>query len=140
MHLRRALLLFALVLGLTALAAAVSPTRETADSADDPPRGAPAARGAEGLVPRTITFRAREGVEATDREVRLGDHVVVSVTSPAGGVATIPRLGRTASASPASPARFDLLANARGRYDVLFAESSSDEPRRVGTLVVSGGG
>jgi hypothetical protein len=69
------------------------------------------------------------------RRAREGQHVVVSVGSEAGGVATIPRLGRTASVSPSAPARFDLLAPPPGRYDVMITRSGASEPQRVGTLV-----
>jgi antitoxin (DNA-binding transcriptional repressor) of toxin-antitoxin stability system len=130
-HLRRAILLFALVLGLTALAAAVSPSRDTGRQLTAPPPAGPPAAA----VARTVSFTARPSVQPTVRRVRAGEHVVVAVSSPVGGVVTIPRAGRTASVSPAAPARFDLLAPAPGRYDVLFATSGLDEPRRVGSLV-----
>src|SRR4051795_9875712 len=57
-HLRRALLLFALVLGLTALAAAVSPSREK-DEPPVPPPAAVAGSPPGPVVPRTVAFRAR---------------------------------------------------------------------------------
>ena len=112
-HFRRAILLFALVLGLAALAPA----------APAPPAD---------VVPRNLPFG---GGSARVRRARTGEHVVVSVASEAGGVATIPKLGRTGSAAPDAPARFDLLAPQPGRYDVMLAASGSSEPRRVGTLV-----
>jgi hypothetical protein len=130
-HLRRAILLFALVLGLTALAAAVSPSRNTGRQLTGPPPTPPSAAP----VARTISFTAGTDGQPTLRTARTGEHVVVSVSSEAGGVVTIPRAGRTASVSSADPARFDLLAPAPGRYDVLFATSGLDEPRRVGSLV-----
>ena len=56
MHLRRAILLFALVLGLTALAAAVSPTPK-----DNAPPVAPApAASAAGVLPREVSFQAAD--------------------------------------------------------------------------------
>ena len=128
MHFRRAILLFALVLGLAALAAAVSPTRQSRSPALAP---TPPPPGADAL-PRNLVFGAG-GPRV--RRAREGEHVVVSVSSEAGGLATIPRLGLTASVSPTAPAQFDLLAPAAGRYDVMIAGSGSTEPRRVGTLV-----
>ena len=127
-HLRRAILLFALVLGLAALAAAVSPSREASQPALAPAAPAPGADA----VPRNLPFG---GGSARVRRARTGEHVVVSVASEAGGVATIPKLGRTGSAAPDAPARFDLLAPQPGRYDVMLAASGSSEPRRVGTIV-----
>src|SRR5437763_1948190 len=85
-HLRRAILLFALVLGLAALAAAVSPSRRTRPPV---PSLAPPAPGA-GALPRQLVFGPGKRRVQTARE---GEHVVVSVASEAGGVATIPRLG-----------------------------------------------
>jgi hypothetical protein len=130
-HLRRAILLFALVLGVTALVASVSPSRDSGTPAPPaavapPPSGGP---------PRTLAFDSRPGSRPALRTARAGEHVVLSVASTAGGLVTIPRLGRAQSASPATPALFDLLAPPGGRYDVMFAASGLDAPRRVGTLV-----
>jgi hypothetical protein len=129
-HLRRAILLFALVLGLAALAAAVSPSRDTGPPtpALAPPAGQ---QGADGATHRLAFAVGGKRV----RRAREGEHVVVSVASEAGGVATIPRLGRTASVSPTAPAQFDLLAPPPGRYDVMITASGASEPQLVGTLV-----
>lgn len=135
MHLRRAILLFALVLGLTALAAAISPPRN-----DPEPEVAPApAAPAESFLPRNVTFEPRESGVPRVKSARTGQHIVVTVPFKEGGLVTIPLLGRTASVSPSDPARFDLLAPPPGRYDVMFEPSGSAglsaEPRRLGTLV-----
>jgi hypothetical protein len=127
-HLRRAILLFALVLGLAALAAAVSPSREESKPALTPAAPAPAGD----TVPRTLSFGSRPPIV---RRARQDEHIVVAVASEVGGVATIPKLGRTGSAAPGAPARFDLLAPPPGRYDVMIEPSGSSEPERVGTLV-----
>jgi hypothetical protein len=135
-HLRRAILLFALVLGLTALAAGVSPSRDAQTTAvPTGPSPAPAGAGAR---PREVTFDAsRAAGRPAVRRASVGDHLLVAVSSREGGLVTIPRLGRTATVTPITPARFDLLAPAAGRYDVLLAASGADEARRVGTLVTS---
>ena len=127
-HFRRAILLFALVLGLAALAAAVSPTRVEKGPALAPP---PAGSSTEPPT-RELVFA---GGAKKVRRAREGEHVVVSVAFEAGGVASIPRLGRTASVGPAAPARFDLLAPPPGRYDVMIEVGGASEPKRVGTLV-----
>jgi hypothetical protein len=127
-HFRRAILLFALILGLAALVAAVSPTRVARGPAIAPPT---AGSGTEPAI-RELAFSV--GGKRV-RRAREGEHVVLSVASEAGGLATIPRLGRTASVGPAAPAQFDLLAPAPGRYDVMIEPSGASEPRRVGTLV-----
>jgi hypothetical protein len=133
---RRAILLFALVLGLTALAAAVSPSRDNGDGDGGAVVApAPAVPPADAL-PRQIVLDARRSLRRSPKilRARANEHVVVSVIAPRGGLATIPDLGRTATVS-AAPARFDLLAPEPGRYDVMFEATGSDEPRRVGTLV-----
>jgi hypothetical protein len=128
MHFRRAILLFALILGLAALVAAVSPSRVARGPAPAPP-------GADARTEPAIRELAFAVRGKRVRRAREGEHVVLSVASSEGGLATIPRLGRTASVGPEAPARFDLLAPAPGRYDVMIAVSGTSEPRRVGTLV-----
>jgi hypothetical protein len=127
-HFRRAILLFALVLGLAALAAAVSPTRVEKGPALAPP---PAGTSTEPPT-RELAFA---GGRKQVRRAREGEHVVVTVAFEAGGVASIPRLGRTANVGSAAPARFDLLAPAPGRYDVMIEPSDTGEMKRIGTLV-----
>jgi hypothetical protein len=133
--LRRAILLFALVLGLTALAAAVSPSRD--DSGSGGAGNATVAPAPPASPPRQIVLDARRapGRRPPVLRARENEHVLVMVRAPEGGLATIPRLGRTASVSTAAAARFDLLAPAPGRYDVAFEPAGSGESRRVGTLV-----
>jgi hypothetical protein len=132
MHLRRAILLSALVLGLTALVAVVSPSRQPDQTAVLP---APSVSPAEAL-PREVVVDARAGARGPRVvRARVNEHIVVSVLSARGGLAVIPRLGRAASVSAAAPARFDLLAPAAGRYAVMLTPSASLESRRVGTLI-----
>jgi hypothetical protein len=135
-HLRRAILLFALVLGLTALAAAVSPTRDDDSGGGGNASVAPAPAASQAL-PRQIVLDARRVPRRGSGVVRAreNEHVVVVVRAADGGLATIPQLGRTGSVSAAAAARFDLLGPAPGRYDVMFEAAGSGEPRRVGTLV-----
>jgi hypothetical protein len=134
-HVRRAILLFALVLGLTALAAAVSPSRDDSGSGSAVVP-APAVSPAEAL-PRQLILDTRRPARRGGRvlHARPNEHVVVSVLASGGGLATIPVLGRTDSVSAAAPARFDLLAPAAGRYDVMLKPVGADEPHHVGTLV-----
>jgi hypothetical protein len=139
-HLRRALILFALVLGLTALAASIAPApRVREDTAVTPPAPPPPPATAPAEV-RTLAFNApppRRG--PSTRKVLPGDHVVVQVASARAGDVRIPRLGRTGTVTPSAPARFDLLAPPPGRYDVIFEPPLAlGAPVRVGTLVSEG--
>jgi hypothetical protein len=126
------MLLFALVLGLSALAASVSPAPDQ--------NAAPRSQSPGGPVepPRTIAFAVREGLKPQTRTVRTGERLTVVVTAEGGGVVSIPELGRTASASATAPARFNLLASAEGSYAVLV-EPPTGEEQRAGTLVVKRG-
>jgi hypothetical protein len=131
-HLRRALLLFALVLGLTALATAIAPPPPAPDdnaAAPPPPR--------RSVPPATaVTFPAPAEGRPLRRAITPDAHVTVQVVASQGGEVTIPKLGRTASVAEGVPARFDLLGLGEGRYDVLF-EPALGTPARVGTLVSS---
>ena len=130
------MLLFALVLGLTALAAAVSPSTRDEDSGRPVPSSPAPAVPVDEVLPRPVVFEVRSAAKPQVLRARAGEHVMVVVRSAAGGLVTIPQLGRTATVSPAAPARFDLLAPEPGRYDVLFTLSGGGvEQRRVGTLI-----
>jgi hypothetical protein len=137
-HLRRALLLFALVLGLTALATSISPSpRSTAPRAPSPPAAAPHGATSAAGIPgvRNLAFHAPPGRRAPAVQAVAGQHLLVSVSSTLAGQASIPALGRTATVQPGTPATFDLVLPASGRYDVLYTPALGGASRRVGTVV-----
>jgi hypothetical protein len=131
-HLRRALLLFALVLGLTALAASIAPPPNRDGTSTTPPPPRPRSEPAEET---SIAFSApvRKG-RPPERRVAPGTHLIVAIAAREPGEVTIPRLGRLSNVTPGVPASFDLLAPDPGRYDVLF-KPTGGEPSRVGTIV-----
>jgi hypothetical protein len=146
-HVRRALLLFAIVLGLAALAS-LSRTGE-----DDPLRPEQQAttstseeKAAPQAAPREDTTEVAgstakvEMNAAEDKTSRLeaGRSASVEVAVVEPGQVTIPQLGLTAAADPLTPARFDVLVNSEGRYPIEFTPAASDEARRAGTIVVTG--
>jgi hypothetical protein len=142
MHLRRALLLFAIVLGLAALAAAVS---RPAEVDDEPTPTAPRAEtrttptladGTAGSPPEVIAF---DSDAPRARRLEAGRPATVIVEVETAGMVTIPGLGVSAAAEPDTPARFDLLADQVGRYPIEFEPAVSDESRAAGTLVVKPG-
>lgn len=142
MHLRRALLLFAIVLGLAALAAAVS---RPANVDDEPTPTTPRAEtsraptladGTAGSPPELIAFDA--GTPRA-RGLEAGRPATVVVEVESAGMVTIPGLGVSAAAEPTTPARFDLLADKAGRYPIEFEPADGHESRRAGTLVVKPG-
>jgi hypothetical protein len=146
-HVRRALLLFAIVLGLGALAASMSrprheePAREpaqapaTAPDAQATPEASPGEAPAElAATGDTIQFDA---AEPRRRRLEAGRAASVEVAVDQAGLVSIPLLGISDAAEEFTPARFDVLVNAAGRYPIEFAPSAGDEERRAGTLVVT---
>jgi hypothetical protein len=140
MHLRRALLLFAIVLGVAALAASLAPPpREISNPARTdtapPPTTLPEA---EALPPRGETVRVEFDVSAERpavHRVKTGDHVIVSVLALDAGEARLDDLGLVADVSPETPATFDLLPSRPGRHRIVYRSAMGTE-RRAGTLIV----
>jgi hypothetical protein len=146
-HIRRALLLFAIVLGLAAVAASLSRTGD-----EDPPRppeqattSTPEQDTTPRAAPREETTEVADGgatVEmnaAEDKSSRIeaGRATTLEVAVVEPGQVDIPDLGLTAAADPLTPARFDLLVSSPGRYAIDFTPSEGNEARSAGTLVVS---
>jgi hypothetical protein len=142
-HLRRALLLFAIVLALAAVAASVSrqgdDSRDSEQTASPPPtQGEPTVSpGTSGRPPVTLRFNAeREQVRRLE-EGRAAT-LLVSVDEP--GQVEIPLLGLAAAAEPVTPARFDIFASEAGRYPIGFTAATGDESRPAGILDVTPAG
>jgi hypothetical protein len=136
-HLRRALLLFAIVLGLTAIASSVAPPPREATRNGGPPATTetPPPQPRPPAPMQTLAFRYPPPARARAATVERRAHLVVTVRPSTPGQATIPRLGLTGSAEPDTPASFDVLLDDPGRYDVIF-HPSAGAPSRVGTVVV----
>ncbi len=140
MHLRRALLLFAIVLGLAALASTISRPESTDDEAPPatteataPPTVAPGAGAGE---PAEVSFDA---AEPRVRKLEAGRAATLRVAVDAPGSVEIPQLGLSAAAEPLTPAHFDVLLSQPGRYQLRFVPAAGDEGRPAGTLVVRAG-
>ena len=138
MHVRRALLLFAIVLGLAALAASLSRTNE-----DDPlkpetaPRSEPTTpRVSPAPAPAPPEELAFDAAEDDVEELDEGRPATVEVTVDEPGQVEIPLLGLSAAAEPLTPARFDVLPSESGRYELTFTPAAGDESRPAGTLDV----
>jgi hypothetical protein len=135
-HIRRALLLFAIVLGLAAIVASFSRT-DRGEHGNSPPRKAPAREASPSHGPER-TVRLRFTTARGDRVQRLPVHVhaIVVVATHRPGLASLHGLGLSAPTEPGTPARFDVLETGPGRYPVAFAPAGSGEDRRIGALVV----
>ena len=134
MELRRALLLFAIVLGVAAIATSLSrPERAQRDDGSGlPDQSEPAARpGPLGDRPRPISFSA---ARPKGRRLEAGRPATVTVKVPAPGQVEVEGLGLISPAAPLTPARFDLLEQRTGRYEIRFTPARGGEARSAGTL------
>jgi hypothetical protein len=136
-HLRRALLLFAIVLGLAAVAAGLSRPEERSE------------RPRESAGQATTTPAAPNGGDETEvrflaseprrRALTAGQAAEVLVDVHLPGQVAIPGLGLSAAADPVTPARFDVLEERPGSYPILFEPAGADQAtdaQRAGTLVI----
>jgi hypothetical protein len=146
-HLRRALLLFAIVLGTAALAASLSrpaedrrePERAT-ERATEPARdpGPPTASPAPTAgPPEPLSFDAARD---QSRRLRAGTAATVEVAVAEPGNVEIPDLGLSASADPLTPARFEVLPARPGDYEIVFTPASGEADEAAGRLVVTSAG
>ena len=145
MHLRRALLLFAIVLGLAAIAASVSRPRDTAGERAAPTttesRPAPTVspgNASTGEPPVEVAFDDAARGEPT-RRLPAGQAATVLVEVEEAGQVEIPDLGLSATGDPVTPARFDVFGSAPGSYEIRFTPASADESDTVGTLAIEAG-
>ena len=139
MHLRRALLLFAIVLGLAALVASVSRPRNDSDEqagrpppTDQTPTISPGSESPPGEAVDVVFDAEREQTRTVDP----GQALTVLVEVQEAGMIEIPDLGLSSSADPLTPARFELLLSNPGRYGLFFTPAGGDVPDPAGTLVV----
>jgi hypothetical protein len=135
-ELRRALLLFAIVLGLAAVVATLSsptsPSRtDTAPIVSPTQTARPGPRGAR---TRTLAFNAGRAPVTKTLDAGHAATVVVKVDEP--GTVVLRGLGLTAPAEPLTPARFDLLSGSAGRHQVELIAANGVRGRTVGVIVI----
>jgi hypothetical protein len=141
-HLRRALLLFAIVLGMAALVASLSrPVEERGgDSAQREPREQEPPTASPTPAPNLPEALSFDAAENETMRVRAGDAATVEVSVEEPGSVEIPEMGLTSPAGPVTPARFDVLANRPGRYQLLFTPAGGAPSEPAGRLVVTSAG
>jgi len=151
MEIRRAILLFAIVLGLAAVV--TSFTRPADEEGDRGGRGAETEdrRGSDGegsaanprspsattrpaSAPAELRFPA--GARAVTRSLDSGRAATLTVEALAPGQVAIEELGLNAAAQPGTPARFDVLAAEPGRYAIAFTPANGGDGRTIGRLRV----
>ncbi len=149
MELRRAILLFAIILGLAAIATSVqrpdserqSPDREAqaprANGEPTPPSipSASARTGSPISSPPEVTFPA--DLQPETESLKLDRATTVIVTAEDPGEVEIPRLGLSGYAQRLAPARFELLPTSVGGYDVFFSPTDEGPRRKIGVLDVA---
>jgi hypothetical protein len=141
------LLLFALVLGLSAVVASLAPPpeRERKGSIDEeqptlttPSAGAQPAPG----QPEKVRFEAPDPADTSfktpTRLVEGGSSLSIVVAVPVPGDVVLDGLGLRQAADPLAPAHFEVLARPPGKYAVLYQPVTGD-PRLVGRLEFSAG-
>lgn len=133
-ELRRALLLFAIVLGVAAIVASVS------DTSNDARDGGPATDAidptdtAQGNPVTTLRFSATG--EPRTQSLRAGRPATVLVEVDHAGQVDLERLGLSAAAEPSTPAHFDVLTDQPGDYPLRFTRAGDEDTRTIGTLQV----
>lgn len=132
MDLRRALLLFAIVLGVAAVVAALAerPAQRAQRTTTAPPAATPA-RSAR--PPAPVRLDGRGAPQTRTLELGRATAVVVAVDEP--GQVQVRGLGLVQPAEPGDPAIFETLPTKRGRYQVLFTPAGGVRARALGELV-----
>ena len=134
---RRLVILMVGLLVVSTIAAAVAPPRnepaEETTTETTVPDPATAPRGSGALVNASLDAAA---TESKTIEVTTGDQVALIVRSPELTQIEIPDLGLLQDAAPDSPARFDLLLDSDGSFDVMSL-GTEEAGAVVGTIVVA---
>jgi hypothetical protein len=138
-HIRRALLLFAIVLGMAALVASLSrpadERRSDTVTSEQPTPGPPTATpGPQAEAQSVVAFDATEN---QTKKVAEGSAVTVEVSVGEPGNVQIPDLSLSAAAEPLTPARFDILAGEPGTHELLFSPADGERTEQAGKLVVT---
>ena len=136
---RRLLVVFAVLLGLTALATALAPRPAVRDGArvqpSSTPTPTPAPDRSETMsrrVERTISANA--GRKRARVRVRVGDVLMLTVDGDVYDGVEITALGKLEPIEPGSPARFEMLLETRGELRVSLV----DDERVIGLVDVLG--
>jgi len=133
-ELRRALLLFAIVLGLAAVVTSISrPERAKRDVSGEPPRASAPSASPGPFADRPVAIRF-SAAEPKARPLQAGRPATVSVKVPSPGQVELDDLGLSAPADPLTPARFEVLERRPERYAIRFTPAEGGEARAAGTL------
>jgi hypothetical protein len=141
MELRRALLLFAVVLGVAAIVSTIARPPEGGDDEPAPTADRPAptvgAAGPGATTPKPTTLEFRPTAKPTTRRLEVGRPATVLVDVKTPGQVEIPSLGLTDAGEPLTPALFEVLVTDPGSHAIVVQPAGSETlPSKVGTLKV----
>ena len=128
---RRFLILVAVLMGLTALAASVAPRQQSPREERQASTPTPAPAGSPTFT--TVEKSVRAPYDDSVVTVRSGDLVELSVEGDEPDSVSV--LGRIDAVDPTTPARFSLLAGKPGEYPIELLE----EERQIWMLVIREG-
>jgi len=135
-ELRRALLLFAIVLGIAAIATSLTGgSTEREDKPESRPAGGAtpiAGPQPERAETAALSFSTKRKPRTERLEAGRAATVIVEVAQ--AGEVGLPEMGLSGTAEPLTPARFDVLERRAGTYAVRFTSAQSGESRVVGKL------
>jgi TolA-binding protein len=133
---RRFLLLVAVLMGLTALAASVAPRDPALRSGEEERRRASptASPAAEPATPTTTIERTISADQERPQRVKATQGDIVELRIESSQVDSVEVLGQIEALDPNSPAVFDILADRPGEHPITLVDSG----RRIGTLDVRG--
>jgi hypothetical protein len=134
-ELRRALLLFAIVLGLAAIVASLSSPR-TSKPDSGSPAVAPTETASPGTAAKPVNLRFDTARAPATRRMDTGQPARVSVEVEEPGTVELQGLGLSASAEPLTPAQFDVLSSRPGHYPVRLMAVNGVRARTVGAIVI----
>ena len=118
---RRLLIVLAVLLGLTALAAGVAPRSGLDHDAPPPVTAAPTPAPATGTVSKTLDAQSTgQRVQA-----RVGQTVMLTITSDTLETVTLDQYGDK-TAEPDSPAQFEVFADVPGSYPITLQDSGQE--------------
>ena len=125
---RRFLILVAVLMGLTALAASVAPRQPVVREQQREATPTPAPAGSPTFTTVEQQLSTADGDARVD--ARAGDLVELEISG--SEIDSVMVLGRIDAIHPDSPARFSLLAGEPGEYPIELVGAG----RRIGTLVI----
>ena len=144
MHIRRALLLFAIVLGLAAIATSVSRSPEDSGDSESQPAvpseaeqvPSPSVSSGDAAPVSGVRELVFEAERDQTRRLDAGQPATVLVEVDEPGLVEIADLVLSAPADPLTPARFEIPPPNPDRVEITFTAAEDDVPEPAGTLVV----